>query len=71
MTLESASQRFELWAVNLGLSHEGHSSLDYRFRDAPSLFNLAHKLLRDLERYFIISNFTASQDPYQCDVGAN
>lgn len=30
---------FELWAVNLGVYHCGHSSLDYRFRDSPHLFN--------------------------------
>jgi hypothetical protein len=44
------SQRFELWAVNLGLYHSGHSSLDYRFRDASRLFEHTLGLLRDLER---------------------
>ena len=42
-------QRFELWAVNIGLYHGGHSSLDYRFRDSPPLLRYAYKLLRDLE----------------------
>ncbi|KAK2768772.1 hypothetical protein FQN54_000628 [Arachnomyces sp. PD_36] len=48
-SLTNALQRFELWAVNLGLYHGGHSSLDYRFRDSPPLFRYAYKLLRDLE----------------------
>lgn len=43
-------QRFELWATNLGLYHSGHSSLDYRVRDAPLVYNYALDLLRDLER---------------------
>ncbi|KAJ5521422.1 hypothetical protein N7527_005537 [Penicillium freii] len=43
-------QRFELWATNLGLYHRGHSSLDYRCRDSPLVFNHALGLLRDLER---------------------
>lgn len=54
-SLENESQRFELWAVNLGLYHLGHSSLDYRFRDAPSVFGFAYRLLRDLEKYLIVS----------------
>ncbi|KAJ5116001.1 hypothetical protein N7456_000349 [Penicillium angulare] len=41
-------QRFQLWGHNLGLYHRGHSSLDYRFRDSPLLFNYALGLLRDL-----------------------
>lgn len=47
--LTNELQRFQLWAVNLGLYHGGHSSLDYRFRDSPPLFEYAYKLLRDLE----------------------
>lgn len=47
--LVNETQRFELWARNLGLYHLGHSSLDYRFRDAPSLFEYTVGLLRNLE----------------------
>ena len=47
--LINETQRFELWAVNLGLYHKGHSSLDYRFRDSPPLLKYAYGLLRDLE----------------------
>ncbi|KAL3486006.1 hypothetical protein BJX62DRAFT_242421 [Aspergillus germanicus] len=41
-------QRFDLWASSLGLYHTGHSSLDYRFRDSPPLFQYALGLLNDL-----------------------
>ena len=44
------SQRFELWSMNLGLYHGGHSSLDYRFRDAPEVFEYVRDLLGDLGR---------------------
>ena len=43
------AQRYELWAENLGLYQSGHSSLDYRFRDAPSIHRLTHRLLTHLE----------------------
>ncbi|KAL4938398.1 hypothetical protein BDV06DRAFT_231901 [Aspergillus oleicola] len=42
-------ERFELWASNLGVLHSGHSSLDYRFRDSPPLFEYAFTLLTDLQ----------------------
>src|SRR6266498_2494614 len=46
--VENESQRFSLWAINLGLHHTGHSSLDYRLSDADILSNAVRKLLRDL-----------------------
>lgn len=52
MAWENESQRFELWATNLGLYHQGHSSLDYRFRDANSVYDFAYKLLLDMENCF-------------------
>ncbi|KAH8429084.1 Serine/threonine protein kinase [Aspergillus melleus] len=51
--LVNQTQRFELWAKNLGLYHLGHSSLDYRFRDAPSLFGYTFGLLRNLDGLLI------------------
>lgn len=66
MALENESQRFELWAVNLGLYHHGHSSLDYRFRDAPSVFSFAYKLLQDLEKYLELSKTTTFHNPHMC-----
>ena len=52
--IENESQRFQLWAMNLGLYHSGHSSLGYKFRDAPLLYDFARKSLRDLEEYLHI-----------------
>ena len=43
-------QRFELWATNIGLHQYGHASLDYRFRDAPDIYQYCHSLLEDLQR---------------------
>jgi hypothetical protein len=40
--------RFNLWAVNLGLHQRGHASLDYRFRDAENLCQYSMKVLDDL-----------------------
>ena len=40
--------RFNLWAVHLGLHQRGHASLDYRFRDAENLYQYSMKLLDDL-----------------------
>ena len=42
------TERFLLWADNLGLNHLGHSSLDYRFRDAENLVEFVKGLLADL-----------------------
>ena len=43
-------QRFGLWADNLGLHHRGHSSLQYRLREAAVLESLVKSLLSDLRR---------------------
>ncbi|KAL8816325.1 MAG: hypothetical protein Q9223_004639 [Gallowayella weberi] len=53
--LENASQRFDLWAVNLGLYVTGHSSLEYRLGDAPLIYNYAKQALADLQKYLDIS----------------
>jgi hypothetical protein len=41
-------ERYSLWADNLGLYHFGHSSLDYRLREAESLQSYIRSLLSDL-----------------------
>ena len=41
-------ERWGLWVENLGLFNLGHSSLDYRLRDADSLSGFVRDLLRDL-----------------------
>ena len=41
-------ERFNLWATNIGLYQRGHASLDYRFRDASTIYQYCQKLLEDL-----------------------
>ena len=43
-------ERFSLWADNLGLHHWGHSSLDYRLREAEALQYYIQSLLDDLKQ---------------------
>lgn len=43
------ADRFGLWANNLGLHHRGHSSLDYRLREAAALQDIIGGLLDDLK----------------------
>ena len=57
------SQRFGLWAKNLGLYDLGHSSLDYRFRDAPVVKNYTSHLLVDLEKSISKSGFSFPHSP--------
>lgn len=58
--LVNESQRFGLWAKDLGLYDSGHSSLDYRFRDAPSVYEYARQLLVDLERSLSLSTLSTA-----------
>jgi hypothetical protein len=44
------AERFGLWADNLGLYHGGHSSLDYRLREADALEAFVRNLLTDLNK---------------------
>ena len=53
--IENAAQRFHLWAVNLGLYTIGHSSLEYRLGDAPSIYSYVRHALADLQTYLNIS----------------
>lgn len=43
------AERFELWAVNLGLFVVGHGSLDYRVRDADRLAQTIRRFLQELK----------------------
>jgi hypothetical protein len=47
--LESEEQRFRLWAVNLGLYHQGHSALDYWLRDNLLIREFTAELLGSLD----------------------
>ena len=42
------AERFELWAVNLGLFVVGHGSLDYRVREAHRLAQTIRRFLQEL-----------------------
>ncbi|KAL6897542.1 hypothetical protein GGI43DRAFT_96601 [Trichoderma evansii] len=42
--------RFELWAVNLGLFVMGHGSLDYRIRDSESMRESIYMMIQNLNR---------------------
>lgn len=41
-------QRFQLWAINLGLYRQDHSSLDYRLRDNEVVRSFTRELLTSL-----------------------
>ena len=41
-------QRFQLWAINLGLYRQDHSSLDYRLRDNEVVRSFTEELLTTL-----------------------
>ena len=59
-SLSNESRRYDLWARNVGLYEDGDSSLDYRFRDAPSIYDYTHQLLGKLEQSLLISMSTPS-----------
>jgi hypothetical protein len=42
------AERFELWAINLGLFVVGHGSLDYRVREADRLARTTRRFLQEL-----------------------
>ncbi|OBT95745.1 hypothetical protein VE01_06431 [Pseudogymnoascus verrucosus] len=48
--IEDEFGRFRLWAANIGALSRGHSSLDYRLRDAPLVLEGALKLLNELQQ---------------------
>lgn len=54
-SIMNESQRFGLWAKNLGLYQDGHSSLDYRFRDAPTVYDYTIQLMGRLEESLMTS----------------
>jgi hypothetical protein len=41
-------EKFELWALNLGLNAPGHGSLDYRLRDWEVANDIVRRLLEDV-----------------------
>ena len=47
-TFRAEMQRFQLWAINLGLYRQDHSSLDYRLRDNEIVRSFTRELLTSL-----------------------
>lgn len=62
--LEDEFQRFDLWAVNMGLFHRDHRSLDYRFGKASSVYAFAKRLLTDLEKCLSMSKSSRLMRPF-------
>ena len=48
LSIEQQHERLALWASNLGATHLGHSSLDYRLREADLVRNAIGTFLKDL-----------------------
>ena len=48
VSFTAEAERFELWAVNLGLFVVGHGSLDYRLREADRLAQTIRRFLQEL-----------------------
>lgn len=47
-SIEQQHERLALWASNLGATHLGHSSLDYRLREADLVRHAIGTFLKDL-----------------------
>jgi hypothetical protein len=58
--LVEQQQRFDLWATNIGLHQRGHASLDYRFRDASTIYQYCQTLLEDLVKTLEICTYPTS-----------
>lgn len=58
------SERFELWAANMGLFIAGHGSLDYRVREAERLAQTLRRFMQDL----IDSLDDCKASPFQFEV---
>ncbi|KAI1171589.1 hypothetical protein F4777DRAFT_48675 [Nemania sp. FL0916] len=50
-SLVTEEQKFRLWAYSLGLNRKGHSSLDYRVRDAVVMKESLVEVLTDLRQH--------------------
>src|SRR2546423_14022507 len=47
------SERFRLWALNLGLCATGHASLFYRLREADTVRTVIESLLQDFKSMLV------------------
>ncbi|KFX93014.1 hypothetical protein V490_05038 [Pseudogymnoascus sp. VKM F-3557] len=70
--IEDEFGRFRLWAANIGALSRGHSSLDYRLRDAPVVLEGASKLLSELQKelYETCLVLSGARLPYEAQVSS-
>ena len=59
VSFRAEMQRFQLWAINLGLYRQDHSSLDYRLRDNEVVRSFTIDLLASL-----VEALRESSSPY-------
>lgn len=58
VAVENELGRFRIWASNIGATHTGRFSLDYRLRDAEYLYVDAVSLLEDIKEGLIEGLFS-------------
>lgn len=65
--LISEEQRFRLWAHSLGLHNQGHSSLDYRVRDAVAVKSRLADILTELKEHLenLMSVHRGERQPFE------
>jgi hypothetical protein len=65
--LTSEEQRFKLWAHSLGLHKQGHSSLDYRVRDAVAVKSRLAGILAELKEHLdnLVSVQSGERQPFE------
>lgn len=65
--LISEEQRFRLWAHSLGLHNLGHSSLDYRVRDAVAVKSRLADILAELKEHLenLMSVHRGERQPFE------
>lgn len=70
--LISEEQRFRLWAHSLGLHNQGHSSLDYRVRDAVAVKSRLADILAELKEHLenLVSVHRGERQPFETTAAA-
>lgn len=70
--LTTEEQRFRLWAHSLGLHNQGHSSLDYRVRDAVAVKSSLADVLAELKEQLenLVSVHRGERQPFEIGTAA-
>lgn len=70
--LISEEQRFRLWAHSFGLHNQGHSSLDYRVRDAVVVKSHLADILAELKKHLenLVSVHRGERQPFEIAAAA-